>query len=205
MGQKAKNAGKKSNKTKQNKTEDNISFEEYMKSIPTMTRIPKYSEVIKTLKKDYECDIQKTCQNKNCGKRYSSETKENFKLCGNCKSAYYCCKDCQKTDWVNHKKKCGFIGLKESELSSHNKNFIAAVNIHINYKKNSCLENIGNYWLCDSQDNDCYYLKTLTKEEFTNNYLKKINNTDKAIEYYEEQIKIRSIYIADLEEAFIIA
>ncbi len=205
MGQKAKNAGKKSNKTKQNKTEDDFDIEEYMRSIPTMTRIPKYSEVIKTLKKDHKCDIQKTCQNKDCGKKYYSETKQNFKVCGNCKCAYYCCKACQKEDWVNHKKKCGFIGLKNSELSSHNKDFMAAVNIHTNHKNDSCLNKIGYYWLCDSQDNDCYLLKTLTKEEFTNNYLTKISDTDKAIEFYEEQIKIRSIYVADLDDAFIIA
>lgn len=204
MGQKSKNAGKKSNKTKQNKTEDDFDIEEYMKSMPTMTRIPKYSEVIKKLKKDHKCDIQKTCQNKDCGKKYNSETKQNFKLCSKCKCAFYCCKECQKEDWVNHKKRCGFAGLKQSEICSINKNCMAAMNLHKTLTE-TCLSKIGYYWLCDSQDKDCYYLKTITKKEFTNNYLTKISDTDKAIEFYEEEIKNRSIYIVELNKPFVIA
>ena len=36
----------------------------------------------------------------NCG-----ET-ENLKECGKCHNVYYCSKNCQREDWLNHKKKC---------------------------------------------------------------------------------------------------
>jgi len=202
MGQKAKNAGKKT-KTKQVEDQE---FQDYMKSIPTMLKIPKYSQSIDVFKKKHKGNLNKTCRNINCGKKYHKDTKQSFKVCGGCKCAYYCCKDCQTEDWVNHKKQCGFIGIKPSDKTiPNNTNFLNAVNIHINIRKDSELNDSGRYWLCDKQDEECYYLKTITKEEFENKYLKYIKDTDKAIEYYEEQIKIRSIFVSQLDKEFMIA
>tara|TARA_R110002110_G_scaffold63564_1_gene176599 strand:+ start:191 stop:580 length:390 start_codon:yes stop_codon:yes gene_type:complete len=72
-------------------------------------------------------------------------------------------------------------------------------------KKHTMLGQIGMYWLCNSQDEDSYYFKTIKQEEFENKYLKYINNTGDAIAHYREEIKKRSLYVIDLEEKFIIA
>ncbi|CAB9501496.1 expressed unknown protein [Seminavis robusta] len=42
----------------------------------------------------------------NCGKL--KDEVERLQKCANCKSARYCSKECQKTDWKRHKKRCTF-------------------------------------------------------------------------------------------------
>ena len=206
MGQKAKNAGnKKQSKTKPVDNDIDLkTLEELMGScLSTTVRIPKQDHIIKELKKQ-KCDFIKTCQNETCGKKYTKDTKQNFKLCSKCKTAYYCCKECQKEDWCNHKKDCGFIGVKASEVPSVNKDCLTSLNIHKNFKKDTMLNQIGMYWLCNSQDEDSYYFKTIKQEEFENKYLKYINNTGDAIAHYREEIKKRSLYVIELVETFII-
>jgi len=205
MGQKAKNAGKKTNKTKQ-QTQEDQEFQDYMKSIPTMIRIPTYSQSIEGFKTQHKGNLLKTCQNTNCRKKYYKDTKKTFKVCGGCNCAYYCCKECQREDWVNHKKKCGFIGIEPNNKTiPNNQDFLVAVNIHMNMRKDSEINNSGRYWVCSEKDEDCYYLRTITKEEFENKYLIYIKDTDKAIIFYEEQIKTRSIFVSHLDKEFMIA
>lgn len=52
---------------------------------------------------------QRQCNS--CGKSL-----DNLQVCGRCKSAYYCSKDCQTKDWKNHKKPC-----KEKAAAHNNK------------------------------------------------------------------------------------
>ena len=40
---------------------------------------------------------------------YCHEKSNDLKKCGSCKKAKYCNIECQKNDWVNHKKNCCFI------------------------------------------------------------------------------------------------
>ena len=50
-------------------------------------------------------DISNTIQCSNCKKlEYKSIT--SFKKCSGCKKVYYCDRQCQKNDWINHKNSC---------------------------------------------------------------------------------------------------
>lgn len=46
-----------------------------------------------------------------CGKC----SKDANSICTNCKSIYYCSRDCQKADWKNHKKNCSPFEIKNDE------------------------------------------------------------------------------------------
>jgi hypothetical protein len=38
-----------------------------------------------------------------------------FKKCGNCKSVYYCSRECQRADWAKHKESCATLAATASK------------------------------------------------------------------------------------------
>ncbi|KAJ7264286.1 hypothetical protein C8J57DRAFT_1624811 [Mycena rebaudengoi] len=45
------------------------------------------------------CEEQATCA--------TAQERETFKRCNNCRPVWYCSKECQRKDWIDHKKICG--------------------------------------------------------------------------------------------------
>jgi hypothetical protein len=35
-----------------------------------------------------------------------------YKVCGECKNVYYCSRNCQRSDWIDHRSRCGNTLLK---------------------------------------------------------------------------------------------
>ena len=55
-------------------------------------------ESLKVSRKEEDLELNIKCV---CGK-----IDKKMRKCGDCKSIYYCSKECQKSDWNNHKHKC---------------------------------------------------------------------------------------------------
>lgn len=60
-------------------------------------------------------NITFSCEFQNC---IQKELSPKLSLCGSCKSIAYCSKDCQKTDWNNHKTKCLKLKSEREHLKS---------------------------------------------------------------------------------------
>lgn len=55
--------------------------------------------------------VTKSCFNNSCQKKGVD-----LKVCGKCKSAWYCSAECQKSDWKKHKTDCKFLSaMKEGQ------------------------------------------------------------------------------------------
>src|SRR3989337_459841 len=53
--------------------------------------------------------MQKRCDYKDCENNdldYLLDLNYTFKKCSKCKNRYYCRRECQKKDWIEHKKIC---------------------------------------------------------------------------------------------------
>ena len=64
------------------------------------------------------------CMNNDCGKVLPSKQ---LKVCGVCRNAFYCSKDCQKADWDQHKLSCNqAMGTDNSGKKAYIRGLFAA-------------------------------------------------------------------------------
>eukprot|EP01084_Bolivina_argentea_P027233 50637_1 len=71
-----------------------------------MVRDNKYVNVKNILRrKSRQLRKYKMCGNAKCATQTKSSHRK-YKMCSQCKITYYCCKMCQKIDWMHHKLSC---------------------------------------------------------------------------------------------------
>jgi MYND finger len=76
-----------------------INFENFTSRVVIVACSEKCKKIsLKSSRKEEHLELNIKCV---CGKIDKKQKK-----CGNCKSVYYCSRECQKNDWNNHKHKC---------------------------------------------------------------------------------------------------
>eukprot|EP01084_Bolivina_argentea_P138487 243783_1 len=107
---------------------------EYWDGKNTTAHLPSYSDQIRLVSQHQQTPsisygthdliqfvepIRVTCNWHLCGKSQRRHPKSQFKMCGNCKMVYYCCRKCQKKSWnMKHKHQCNILKFQYAHCRS---------------------------------------------------------------------------------------
>ena len=121
----------------------------------------------------------------------------NYKGCGACNSAFYCCKECQTKDWPKHKSICKEIVKNKERLNINcDKNMISKFNFTI--KLNIILLATLCQNIIENEYNN-YYLNIIMEYKFENNGIKILNYNRKPIEQIKDNINEENINNFDFD------